>query len=91
LTGTFAKKNYKMPCVNPDGTLTIFSKKVLAALKTPSTEVEIAERISTPLYRVRSNLRELVEFGLVRVENGIFRLIEADNRDNEDEPIPSDF
>jgi predicted transcriptional regulator len=80
-----------MPCFNPDGTLTVVAKKIITALETPGLETEIAEKVGLPLYRVRSNLRELIEFDLVREENGVYSLTGDDDGKDKDEPIPEAF
>jgi predicted transcriptional regulator len=54
-----------MACVNPDGTLSPTAKALLKSLETPLGVEEIAARLGSPLFKVRSSLRELVEAGLV--------------------------
>lgn len=63
-----------MACINPDGTLTPSAQAVLKAAETPCSPAEIAKAANLPLFRVRSSLRELVEAGLLREENGSFTL-----------------
>jgi predicted transcriptional regulator len=60
------------------------------SLETPGTESEIAERVGTPIFRVRSNLREMIEFGLVREKEGVYQLVGSCD-DDWDDPIPSPF
>jgi hypothetical protein len=55
-----------MACINADGSLTPIAKKVLTALLTPGTAMEIGERSGVPLYRVRSSLRELSLLGAMQ-------------------------
>jgi hypothetical protein len=66
-----------MACINPDGTLTRTGQKVMEALKTPSTEVEIAEKVGFPVYLVRSSLRELEELGLINETEGTYQPTES--------------
>jgi hypothetical protein len=65
-----------MACINPDGTLTPTAQKVLEALKTPTTEAELARKSLLPMFRVRMSLRELGEAGMVSEINGIYQLTE---------------
>jgi len=77
-----------MPCVNPDGTLTIIAKRVLAALENPLDETEVAAGAGIPLFQARANLRELIEFELVKEIDGIYHLVKEDE---DDIPIPEAF
>ena len=54
-----------MACVSPDGTLTASASAMLKRLTSAMTPEEIAAGINTPLFRVRSSLREMVESGLI--------------------------
>lgn len=72
--GTSAKRNSKMACINPDGSLTQTAQKVLDALKTPSAITEIAAYVGFPVYLVRSSLRDLTELGLIREADGKYAL-----------------
>jgi len=74
--GTFARKKSKMACINSDGSLTKTAKKVMAVIKSPLRDFEIAEKIHFPVYLVRSSLRELVEIGLIEDTDGKFSLTE---------------
>jgi predicted transcriptional regulator len=56
-----------MACVNPDGTLSPSATALLKSLETPLGPEEIAARLGSPLFKVRSSLRELVAAGLVEV------------------------
>jgi predicted transcriptional regulator len=56
-----------MACVNPDGTLSPSATALLKSLETPLGTEEIAARLGSPLFKVRSSLRELVAAGLVEV------------------------
>ena len=57
-----------MACVNSDGTITATAKALLKSLETPLTAEEIAGRLGSPLFKVRSSLREMLEAGLVVVQ-----------------------
>ena len=54
-----------MACVNADGTITPTAKALLKSLDTPLGAEEIAARLGSPLFKVRSSLREMLEAGLV--------------------------
>jgi predicted transcriptional regulator len=66
-----------MACINSDGTLTPVAQKVLSAIQEPSDIYEINQKSGVALYRIRSNIRELIEFGLVTESNGRFVLTES--------------
>ena len=66
-----------MACIDPDGTLTITGKFVLKSLaEGPLPPEEVARRLGEPLFKVRGNLREIMEAGLIDVEGGLFSLTE---------------
>ena len=65
-----------MACINSDGTLTPTAQKVLSAMQEPIDVFEINQKTGVALYRIRSNIRELIEFGLVDETNGRFVLTE---------------
>jgi len=66
-----------MACIDPDGTLTITGKFLLKSLAgSPLPPEEIARRLGEPLFKVRGNLREIGEAGLIREEGGEFHLTE---------------
>lgn len=65
-----------MACINPDGTLTPTAKLVLQILQVSMTPQELAESLKLPLFRVRSSIREMVELGLVRVEDDAYIITE---------------
>jgi len=50
-----------------DGKLTVFGKKLLTALdnEPPMTDAELAQKTETPLFRIRSGLRNLKAAGFV--------------------------
>jgi hypothetical protein len=63
-----------MACVKPDGSLTETAKVLLRQLQNPLNAEEIAPRISQPLFKVRSVLRELVSNGLALEGDGKFQI-----------------
>ncbi len=66
-----------MACIDPDGSLTITATFLLKSLaEQPLSPEEIAKRLGEPLFRVRGNLRELREAGLIEEEGGVFHLTE---------------
>jgi predicted transcriptional regulator len=67
-----------MACIDPDGTLTITGKFLLKSLvEAPLPPEEIARRLGEPLFKVRGNLREMREAGLIDEAEGTFHLTEA--------------
>ena len=54
-----------MACLNSDGTITESAKKLLVSLKTPKTPEEVARSLEEPLYKIRSSLREMRNYGFV--------------------------
>lgn len=66
-----------MACINPDGTLTPSALKVLEALKEPRTAEDVRGITGQPLYRVRSNLREMESAGLVAAAGERYLITEA--------------
>jgi predicted transcriptional regulator len=67
-----------MACIDPDGTLTVTATFLLKALaKRPMPPQEIAKAIGEPVFRVRGNLRELSEAGLIEERDGNFLLTDA--------------
>ncbi len=65
-----------MACVKQDGTITASVREVLNILGNCRTAEEISRRLGQPLYKIRSNLRELVAAGLVRVKEGEYLITE---------------
>jgi len=59
-----------MACINPDGTLTSSAKKILSALSSPATLEKVAKSTELPLFRIKSSIREMLEAGLVKEEEG---------------------
>jgi len=65
-----------MACVNVDGTITATTKALLKSLETPLGVEEIAARLGSPLFKVRSSLREMIEAGLVVVQGDRYQATE---------------
>ncbi len=59
-----------MPCVTPSGELTPSGRTILEVLLEPAAPERIAEATGLPLFRTRAALREFVEAGLAREEDG---------------------
>ena len=66
-----------MACINADGTLTASAEKVLAALRTPATLPEVAQKTGLPLYRIRSSVRELKTAELLQASGDSFQATPA--------------
>jgi hypothetical protein len=55
-----------MACINPDGSLSPVAIDILTAMGRESVMPEqIAERVSHPLFKIRSTIRELKIAGLI--------------------------
>ena len=80
-----------MPCINPDGTLTVTAKRALVVLEEPGSESDVANRVGIPLYRVRSLLRDLIEAGFVCEKDGEYHLVRVNDKDEEEEDLPEPF
>ncbi len=65
-----------MACVSADGTITATAKALLKSIETPLGIEEIAARLGSPLFKVRSSLREMVEAGLVAVQGDKYQATE---------------
>jgi len=66
-----------MACIDPDGTLTITAKFLLKSLAPgPLPPEQIAKALGEPLFKVRGNLREMMEAGLIDEGEGNFHLTE---------------
>jgi len=65
-----------MACVSADGTITPTAKALLKLLEAPLRAEEIAVRLGSPLFKVRSSLRELSEAGLVIVQGDKYQTTE---------------
>jgi len=66
-----------MACVSADGTITATAKALIKSLEVPLGAEEIAARLGSPLFKVRSSLRELVEAGLIVAEGDKYSATEA--------------
>jgi DNA-binding IclR family transcriptional regulator len=66
-----------MACINSDGSLTRTGTIVLRALRSPGTEVDIAELTDLAFYQVRASLRELVELGLLDKQDELYQITPA--------------
>lgn len=66
-----------MACIDPDGFLTVTAIFLLRNLaEQPLPPVEIAKRLGEPLFKVRGNLREMEEAGLIQEQGGLYVLTE---------------
>ncbi|MFC1791529.1 hypothetical protein ACFL0I_03585 [Gemmatimonadota bacterium] len=66
-----------MACIDPDGILTITATFVLKNLaEQPLPPEDIARRLGEPLFKVRGNLREMSEAGLIQEQDGVYLLTE---------------
>ncbi len=66
-----------MACIDPDGFLTVTATFLLRNLAEQSLPPEdIARRLGEPLFKVRGNLREMAEAGLIQEEGGLYGLTE---------------
>lgn len=59
-----------MACVSPDGKPTESGIKMLEAASEPKTPENIASETKLPIFRVRSGLRDLMEAGLLKEDQG---------------------
>ena len=66
-----------MPCIDNKGELTEMAGKILASLSQKRSLREAAEETGTPLYRVRSAARELVEAGLAQEKDERYTLTQT--------------
>ena len=66
-----------MACIDPDGFLTVTAIFLLKSLaQQPLPPAEIAKRLGEPLFKVRGNLREMEEAGLIQEQGGLYVLTE---------------
>ena len=66
-----------MACIDPDGVLTVTATFVLKNLREqPLPPEDIAKRLGAPLFKVRGNLREMSDAGLIVEEGGLYTLTE---------------
>ena len=80
-----------MACVNPDGTVSPSARALLEIAGEPLTPAEIAGKIGRPLFQVRSSIRELVEAGLLREEEGKYSVTRRGRKKSEAELPPRDL
>jgi predicted transcriptional regulator len=67
-----------MACINADGTLTGAAKRILRSMNRPITLEGVSQETMLPLYRIRANVREIVEAGLIEeTVNGEYLITEA--------------
>ncbi len=66
-----------MACVDSSGEVTEMARKILAAMTEGAALDKVAEQTGTPLYRIRSAARELVEAGLVEEKSQSYTTTEA--------------
>ena len=59
-----------MPCIDDVGGLTQTARRLLTDLDEPRTVAELAENLSAPVFRVRLQLREATQAGLVAEDDG---------------------
>ncbi len=64
-------------CVTPDGKPTESGRKMLVSIKEKHLPEEIAKEAKLPLFRVRSGLRDLLEAGYIKEEQGKYNLTDA--------------
>ena len=66
-----------MPCIRPDGSLTLAARDVMSAMSQPRPVDDIRELSRQPLYRVRASLRELGDAGLIEAQDERWVLTDA--------------
>ncbi len=66
-----------MACINPDGTLSSATRKILDAMSSPTTLEDVAKETRLPLYRIRSSVREIVDAGWVQQTDGKYVITPA--------------
>jgi predicted transcriptional regulator len=67
-----------MPCLLPEGLVTETEKALLGLLAAAAaTPEELSRQAGQPLYLVRSQLRKLLELGLVQEEDGKYSITDA--------------
>ena len=67
-----------MTCVSDDGKPTLSGIRLLHAIKSGSEDPDsIAREAELPLYRIRSGLRKMLQFGLVtKINESTYRITE---------------
>ncbi len=66
-----------MPCLRPDGSLTLAARDVLGAMDEPRPVEEIRELSRQPMYRIRGSLRELEDVGFIEAQGDRWVMTEA--------------
>jgi len=69
-----------MACVNPDGTLSSSAKELLKVLNNPITAEEISQKLSRPMFKVRSSLREMLEAKFISSVEDKYVITEEGNK-----------
>ena len=69
-----------MACVNPDGTLSSSAKELLKVLNNPITAEEISQKLSRPMFKVRSSLREMLEAEFISSVEDKYVITEEGNK-----------
>ncbi len=64
-----------MACIEPDGSLTVAGAAMVKELaKGPLSPPDIASALGEPVFKVRGNLRELSQAGIVEEKDGLFHV-----------------
>jgi predicted transcriptional regulator len=63
-----------MPCITPDGRLSSTAKNLLQIMEKPMDLEEIRKYFPRPTYILRSMMRELIEGGLVQMDNELYSI-----------------
>jgi len=61
-----------MACIDEKGSLTETGRRLLGALQTPRTPEQLAGELALPVFRVRAQLREAEESGVVTERGGAY-------------------
>ena len=61
-----------MACINSTGEINDMARKILAAITQPASLEQVALLSGTPLYRIRSGVRELLQAGLVEQKDQLY-------------------
>ena len=63
-----------MPCITSDGRLSATAKNLLQTMDKPMDLEEIRKYFPRPTYILRSMMRELIEGGLVQLDNELYSI-----------------
>ncbi|TXL63649.1 hypothetical protein FHP05_10735 [Cerasibacillus terrae] len=64
-----------MTCVNDKGQLSPTQRKLLEVIDNNSLSIEkISEQTGLPMFKVRSNLREMNQNGIILEQDGLYRI-----------------